>query len=393
MKKLFSKNQILSNINTLLFFVYAISYLIIIEFYRDNSFIFDLKHYILFFNCLVAGFTFLIKKDKKKIKLYGNKVVYILLTGCIFVICSFFKAKSVGVAFSFRTFVQTSLFVLPILYVYFLVNILEKKRIINILKITTFILIISYFTEMKHPLFSFFNIDNWLNIDILKSRSFTESNNCCDPFLQLFIFFNYLHRFVEPESKSIHRFMIINFIFSILSFKRLSLLFAILFLVSSCFIPYNKNNKIKLNIILSSFFVVLTILYIKMLTGEINVGIDMNSFTSYRSWFLSLWRAKNYYSYGYGTSIYVIGRYLEMDLVQIYFELGLICLFIFCFSMFQLAGKRIYTNIILFYVMLNLLTSSTMPWTLGWVILGLNLFTLSDDYFDVIRKAKVKKNE
>lgn len=382
MKKIFQKNSFIINVNIILFFIYVISFGIIVGFFNKNEFISDLKHFILLFNTIIALFTYIKFRDKEnKNNINGKDVIYIIVTGAIFILVSIIRASSVGMLFSFRSLVQTSLFVLPLFYIFLLVNIFNKNTIISILKITTVIIIILYFTEHNHPITSFFNIKNWLSIDIFNSHSFTESNIGAEPFLHLFLFFYYLYKYTDEKSKSIAIFMLISLVFAILSFKRLSLLFIVLLISFGFVIKYNKNSKIKVSFILSLVFVGLTYLYVKILMGHIDLGIDLIKLTSYRSWFMSLWKIKNYFSYGYGTSLFVIGRYLEMDLVQIYMELGILSLFIFNYSMFKLAGKRIYTIIIMLYVMSNLLTSSTMPYQLGWIMLGFNMYLLSCDYF------------
>ena len=237
--------------------------------------------------------------------------------------------------------------------------------------------------ESRHTIFSFFNVNNWLSINLLSSTSFTESHNCAEVFLQLFIFFYYIYYFGNRREKNIFLYLILTLIFSVLSFKRLSLLFCFALIFGGMFIKYDKNLKFNFKLIPSCLFVIITIIYVNLLLGKINIGIDMNEFTTNRVWFMQLWSVSNYFSYGYGTSLYVIGRYLEMDLVQIYFELGIPCLFLFILSMFKMAGNKVYTNIVILYVLFNLLTSSTMPWTFGWVILGLNLMVLSSDMYDM----------
>jgi hypothetical protein len=66
-------------------------------------------------------------------------------------------------------------------------------------------------------------------------------------------------------------------------------------------------------------------------------------------------------SYGYGSSILVIDKYLELDLVQIQLELGIICLVAFVYSFFRRSEKNLYVFLVTTYVMLNYLTASGLP--------------------------------
>ena len=98
---------------------------------------------------------------------------------------------------------------------------------------------------------------------------------------------------------------------------------------------------------------------------------------------------KGYLSYGYGTSMLVIGRYLEMDLVEIYMELNIFCLIIFIYSYFNICKKNIYANIIMIYVLANMLTASSLPWQISWVIMMINISFIVN--FDSISNNSIKK--
>ena len=65
--------------------------------------------------------------------------------------------------------------------------------------------------------------------------------------------------------------------------------------------------------------------------GSLFTNIDVYNLTTGRNYILSLWQKTGYFSYGYGTSMLVINRYLEMDLIEIFLELDVFCLLVFCF--------------------------------------------------------------
>ena len=93
----------------------------------------------------------------------------------------------------------------------------------------------------------------------------------------------------------------------------------------------------------------------------------------------------------------VIGRYLEMDLIQIYLELNVVALFIFCYAFFRIANRSIYSLLIMTYTFVNLLTASSLPWSLGWIILLLTVLLISsgkankEGYKFESKKTKFKK--
>lgn len=372
----------IEQLNIFLYVIYILSYIIICEFFEDNDFIFDMKHYILLFCYTISLVCLLYKYNTKKARkeyIYSKKTVFIVIVAAIFIGLSLFKAISVNHEFSFRSIVQTSLFVLPTLYGFNLINVLKKENVIKLFKITTVIFIIFYFTEPSHTIPQFFNINNWINIDYTHSNSFTESHICAETFLQLFLVFFYIKNYTDTNVKNIKLYTVITCIFTILSFKRLAILFVILLIVFKKIIKYDKNMPFKSDIIFSLIFVGLTYLYIQFISGQLNLGININTFSTNRDYLLSLWGNADYYSYGYGTSLYVIGRYLEMDLVQIYMEIGPVALFLFCYTYFRIADKKIYANLILLYYFFNLLTSSTMPWTSGWLIFAMSLCLIASD--------------
>ena len=286
---------------------------------------------------------------------------------------SYYVAKNVGMSLNIRTFVQISLFLLPVLYSFTLINVIPMYKIYNMMQYTLIITIIVYFTEPVHPLLSFLSIDNWSAINFAKSVSFTESSLCSSVFMHLFLFFNYMDIKFKNELNHSRLFTILAFIFTLLSFKRLSILVSILFFVL---------RKVKINdqfpkytyLIMALLFTGATYVYTLFMQGKLFTFVDLYSFTTGRDYILSLWTKYNYLSYGYGTSLLIIGRYLEMDLVQIYLELNIVAVFLFCFGFFKITKNKSYALLILTYEFVNLLTASSLPSTLTWIIL---LITIS----------------
>lgn len=373
------------DINIIGYVIYLLIYVITVSLYGFGNSISNYRYYSLFGLCLLSFFIiFLAKKQLKKI--YVNKSLLLsIVVGIVFLIISYIKAHNVNMSLQLRTFVQISLFLLPTIYAFYISNFLSNDKIIQMMKITLVILIFAYFFDFQEPdhhLLQFLNLQNWLSIDYIHSNSFTESNHWSEAFLQLFFFFYYcLHsdKMNLKNEKNIKIYQNISFVFTIFSFKRLSILISIVVLL---FGKYIINKKFKKNhfFIFTTIFTIATIFYTKFMMGDFADYDTVFDLTSGRNYILGLWKLQNYLSYGYGTSLLVIGRYLEMDLVQIYMELNLFSLFIFILYCFYICKKNVYVNIIMLYFFLNMLTASTLPQQIGFLIMMTSIsFTLKND--------------
>ena len=354
-------------ITTFLYALYVIVYLVTLRIFGMGDGRSRVRYYLLAFNVIV-GFIMLIK-DNKMSKMfkesYSKELLYILGTGIIFLVVSCFKAIQYGTWLNIRTIVQISLFVLPALYAFVLIKILPMEKILNLMKYTLIVTIVVYLSESQHTIISFFDINNWLNITFTKA--FIESSLCSSIFMHLYLFFSYFDIKLNRQNKTIKVCSVVSFIFSILCFKRLAILFVILLSLYKFFIFYFRKDNVDQRlpkysyIIIAIIFTILTYFYTKFMNGQIFKEVDLYKFTTGRDYILSLWRIHDFRSYGYGTSMLIIGRYLEMDLIQIYLELGLVTLFCFCYSFFKLTKNVLYSVIILGYEFLNLLTASSLP--------------------------------
>lgn len=395
-------NKKLEKINAVVFVLYFIVYLFVFEFFEENKTIFNIRHFALLFAIIIALFTLIHKYGTKfyQRKLRCTALLYVLPLGMIFIAISIIKALTVNMSFSFRSIVQTFLFVGPTFYAFLIINILPPKKVLQLLKVVLWVFIAFYFMEGRHLPWEFFKIENWQGIKPFGTDSFTESHVCAESFLQLFVIFFFVQKYAKNiKIANIKLYTILSLIFTILSFKRLGVLFVLFLIISSKFIDYTQkiNWKYKASIFATAFTII-TIVYVSFLQGNLFPNANIDKITTNRGWILSLWEKKNFFSYGYGTSLHVIGRYLEMDLVQIYIELGALALWLFCFLYSKIANKTLYSNILILYVFGNLLTSSTMPWTSGWVLFAIALAytsspkTLSTAPKKPLRIKKTKKS-
>lgn len=366
------------NINIFAYIIYLLIYVITVSVYGFGNSISNFRYYSLFFLCVVSFFIiFLAKKQSKKV-LINKSLLISLLVSIVFLVISYHKAIEVNMMVSLRTYVQISLFLLPTLYAFYVSNFISKEDIIKMMKITLIILIFAYFFDFQEPnhhILQFFKPENWLSIDYIHSNSFTESNHFSEAFLQLFFFFYYCmhsNKMNSGDKKAIKIYQNLSFIFTIFSFKRLSVLISILVLLFGKYI-INKDFKRNHFYIFTTLFTIATVVYTKFMMGDFLNYNTVFDLTSGRNYILGLWELHNYTSYGYGTSLLVIGRYLEMDLVQIYMELNLFSLIIFILFYFYICKKNLYINAIMLYFFLNMLTASTLPQQIGFLIMIISI--------------------
>lgn len=377
---------------TILFFlIYVIIYILSISIFGMGNSYANIRYYFLIFSIIINLIILLKKKGLFNKKTIANNLLYPVILSLIFIFISYFKATSVGYGLSFRTIVQSSYILLPALYAYCIINNLPMKSIVKLMSITTIITVILYFTDDNHMLLDFLDLSKLLSIDFIRFRSFTESGICSEIFLQLYLFFVVVGK-CDEYKKSAAFYRKICFVFTLLCFKRLAILFLILTFILNKFIKLSKTFKKNHNIILSIFFTIATLLYTKFITGEIFTNVDTYKFSTGRDFIMKLWSYKNYFSFGYGTSLLVINRYLEMDFVQIYMELGIIAVFLFCYCYSKLLNKKYYSYFIIVYTFANLLFSSSLPSTLPWTILLINITCISSEKI-IKNDSNREKNE
>lgn len=339
----------------------------------------NIRYYFMFILSIIGLITLAYRSKFRGT--YSNKLLLTILVGLFFLIISKVKADSVGYTLDIRTFVQIFLIVCPSLMAYSIVNNFSIREIINIMKVTTIITIFGYFMESSHSISNFLNISNLSPFKLFSNGSILESSMCSEVFVQLFCFFFYFKdlNFENEEKKSLEFFSKLTFFFAVMSFKRLAVVFCILLPFICKFINLKGRNYKKRYIITSIIFCVLTVLYSEFMKGELFTNIDVYTFSTGRDYILSLWKSYNYFSYGYGTSMLVIGRYLEMDLVQIYMEIGLVSVFVISFVYFKIVNRSNYSYLIMLYSFFNLLTASSFPSPVSWIILFITVGVIASD--------------
>ena len=346
-----------------LYVLFVLCYLMVLLIWGMGSSFSQIRYYILMFATVVAGLSLI---RRRKTIIYGKNLLLVIPLGLLFLAISLQRANEAQHVLLFRTYVQISLIVLPALYAMFLLNLLKIESLMKLMEITLICTVIAYFIEPGHRIIDFINIKNWMGVSIIHSRSFTESDICSETFFNLFLFFNFYRNASGKgvDSRYTKVFYNISLVFTFLCFKRLAMLVAV------CIIILNK---------MALLFTIATVLYTEFMKGNLFPGFDIYNFTTGRDYILSLWNQINYMSYGYGSSMVLIGRYLEMDLVQIYMELNIIAVFAFSYVYFKIAGENVYSILVMTYAFFNMLTASSLPGSLSWIVAFLTIASVSSD--------------
>lgn len=169
-------------------------------------------------------------------------------------------------------------------------------------------------------------------------------------------------------------FTIFSLLFAILTFKRLAVVFAIVLVFLPKLIDVNKNVNKVTKIIMPIFFIVMTLVYFKLLLPQNKkifykiFGESQDAFTMGRSGFLREYLHKKIYYPGLGATTAILGKGLEMDLIRIYLETTIVGLFAFTCGYWKCAGNTRYTYIYMTFIFLNLLTSHSLSNSFNWIL-------------------------
>lgn len=338
---------------------------------QNKSGFFVLTKYITLLLGIIVSLIIIVRKKKQVIifKKEFNAIMIVIIT---FILSSFFRTI-VTLTISFDSFVGIMYIFLAIVYAYCILNTLNFDDIYKCIKIILVSGVIGYVCEIG---VSNFNISNLLKSSVIDSYSPFESNYTSSLSIILCSFFTYYRK----DKK----WLFLSVIFSIFTFKRSYMLFAFIYLIFP--LLFNPNKKISkcFYYMVSIFFILATfaIIWIYLPVNEVTFikyfGITVSKFSSGRSDLLRNLIANHYISSGYESSTAFLGRGLEMELVKIYFEIGIISLIVFIFNYFKISKGNLFCFLIMLQNMVNFLTShslsSAFNWGLRFIIIGCILY-------------------
>lgn len=333
---------------------------------------------------VIQSYNFIIFNKKLKYLMEIKKMLIVL---CIFAGISCIKIFQIRV-FTYKTIEELMQIALPFCYAFFIVNFLKLNEIINLMKILLAISIIAYIYHTG--INEFFNLSNYLNISMMESYSPFENSVFAEIASGLSTFFIY-YRKKEPFSA------VVSCLFVFFVFKRI-LFMSMLFLLFVDLLKLSDKELPKLCIYISKSMALATTLVFYYLFQKENAdvfrnifGFDSGEFTLgrvYRIWF----PLDNFVSYGFGSTSRELGYNLELDLIKILMELGIIALIVFIWCYFDLCGNNLYCYVIIGTIMVNLLFASCLTSTSGWII-RLVCMAVIIYYEDEWKKTKSKFNK
>ncbi len=343
-----------------------------------NNFMVSSKYITMF---LAIIFFFMLKRGKLKLSksCFGNEMKRMLfLVISFFVISLLFAIIEQNI--TINTFTILIKMILGIFFAFIILNTLDIDEIYNAMKIILIFAIIGYIIEIG---IENFNIENIALINFAKSYSPFESSYFAGIALSTCAFFSYFRK----EKK----WLILSILFTICTFKRLSLLFAIVLLFLPWFINIDGKIDKKYIVLISVLFVFFTIGYYWILQeNNENLFYDIfnetqTQFTMTRSDRLHELINENFQSYGLGSAANELGlELIEMDLIEIYMELTIVGLILFCLTYWSMTSGQIYCCIFMAYQFFNFLTSHSIggnfSWTINFIIIGSILYKNVKEY-------------
>lgn len=276
--------------------------------------------------------------------------------------------------------------ILPIIYVYFFINSMSFDKIYISM---TGALIGSFFGYILEIGIDNFTLANLKLLDFGSSYSPFESSFACGASIAFCAFFMYYRK-----NKVIS---FISLIFAILTFKRLSVIFALFLFIIPKFMNISMKIKDSYRIVFTIVFVCLTIIYFNLLLPKnaydfYNIfGDTQNHVTMGRSEFLKSYLNKAEIVPGLGAIEASTGRNIEMDLIRIFLETSIIGLLIFTYGYWQCSGNKVYTYMYMCFQFLNLLTSHSLRNSFDWVLALITIFCISyikEENFNYIKIRK-----
>ena len=289
--------------------------------------------------------------------------VHELRTG-LFVVLSFFiislyKSYSTGI-FVIGTIGELIRLIVPFIYTFILISFFSKQEISSLMKVTLLLAWLSFFLNQDFSQISFSNI---MRISFTNSYSPFENSGVSMLSYALATYFIYNRRLAKVSC-----FFSIVLVF--LTFKRVYLLATLVLLILSFTKKENITVKPIILYLSSIFFIILTKMYMFILQPSNynwdleKLHFDVVSFSLYRVYRVWYLIQNNFQSYGFGSTTnslqlgWLRGTTLELDLIKILMELGIIAIVVFVFSYYRLTRENIYAYLVMSFTFLQLLMAN-----------------------------------
>ena len=296
---------------------------------------------VLSYLCIIVIGTISLQKGHKK-RVFKKEFKSIIIITIAFAIFSLIL-ELVRQQFTTYTYLAIWRLFYPGLVAYIVSNFISDEQLDKLMKVLLFVLSIAYVVEIG---LNTFIVSNFALIGEEGTNSPFESSYFADPALLFFCYFYYRKR------KSFYS--IFSAIFVFLTFKRLAMLLVLLLI----FLPRKVNIYKKINWkwqnVAKVFFILVTPIYFVIVLH------DRTNFSASRWYYLKNLLSSNFKSYGYGSIKDFLGYQIEMDLISIMIELGVLGLVIFVWFYWNLCGDTLFGYLMWGHLFANLVTSHTL---------------------------------
>ena len=328
-----------------------------------------LKYFLMIFT---AACSLLHVVVYKRSNIFWKETKQLSIVVIVFALISGFEIITVG---AYTSDVLDSLIklALPVLLAYGVLNTLTYKQLQVSMVVVLGFSIAGYVCEL---LFGGFSSASLSEMDYDTSTSPTESSIFAGISIILCAFYCYYRDNMILTCLST--------IYAIATFKRLAIIFAIVFFVIPIFADPNKKVPSCIRQMMKLVFLCGTGIYYLLLLPQSSRMFEelfhqsQDQYTMGRSSFLRKLLSANYQPYGYGSSAIAIGRSLEMDYLQIAIELTPIALFIFINIYWNILGNNLYLTVFMLFQSINFLTShslnSNYAWGIAFIFIGMVIY-------------------
>ena len=352
----------------------------------------DIK-YVLLILATVLGMLMITKTQKYQLlqKETNSFLLLIFVWFVISIIASFFNTY-----FHIITIKYWFYIILPFVYAYSVIKTSTLPLIINCFKAALIICFICYVFVEKGT--SLFKIDNFLLISYTDSYSPFESSYSAGTAVALCAFFGYYR-------KGNGFWLALSMLFCFLTFKRAPILMMFIYFLLP--VLTNKNRLISKKWVtgFKIFFIIspilLSILFKPAMISwfENTWHLSLDRFMMGRINLYHILLNSNYKLSGLGTTLgymdYATGKPsgIELELTQLYLEVGIVGLALFVNYCFNLANRHLYCMALICYTMFNMLTSSSMGNPFSWIFLYLTIWCIQYKTPQHINEDNLKEKE
>lgn len=272
--------------------------------------------------------------------------------------------------YTFDSFLYLGRILLPAVYAFLILNTFSFSDIRLCMKLSLIVFALAYVNEKGIAAFSLANLRR---ISFFDSRSPFESNAMSGPAIAMCGYFCYY--------RSEKKWMWASLILTFLTFKRVWIVAGLILWLAPKLVDKDKQVGRGWIKAAKAFFFFATIAMYFLLQAHNIAAVDtvfhinLDQLMTGRVRLYNILLDSNFVSSGIGSSIPQMamlvpgkGNSIELEMLQIFVETGIIGLFFFVNTFWNLPGKNLYCVLLLSFIMLNILMSSALAGTFNWII-------------------------